>query len=131
MTPEYQQMAQSNPMMAEMMTSPEYLKQALSPEMIQLARELQGSGLGGMNGLGGMSGLGGMNGLGSFGARQELTSEQIRQRYPTQIQQIEEMGFFVDDNVLQMLHRFNGNVDRTIDFLINSGVCFKLVLANG
>ena len=121
-------MAQSNPQMAEMMTNPEYLKQMLSPEMLQLAKELQGSGLGSY---GGLSSFGGMGGLGSFGARQELTSEQIRQRYPAQIQQIEEMGFFVDDNVLQMLHRFNGNVDRTIDFLINSCVCFKSIFANG
>lgn len=134
MTPEYQQMAQSNPAMAELMTSPEYLKQAFTPEMLALARQLQGSGMGGMNGMGSMGGfgdMGGFGGMGGFGMpqqREQLTSEQIRERYPTQIAQIEEMGFIVDDNALQILHRFNGNVDRTIDYLINYACLFNLLL---
>lgn len=47
-----------------------------------------------------------------------MTSEQIRQKYPNEISQIEAMGFTVDDNLLQTLYRFQGNVEMTINFLM-------------
>ena len=74
------------------------------------------------------TGLGGMGNMSStpFSRTEQLSSEQIRQRYSTQIAQIEEMGFVVDDNVLQTLHRFHGNVDATIDFLINYDCLFSI-----
>ena len=66
--------------------------------------------------------LNGMNpemGLGQFGSDAPiLTSEQIRQKYANEIAQIEAMGFTVDDNVLQTLERFKGNVEMTLNFLL-------------
>lgn len=108
-SPEYQALIKDNPMMEQMMSDPNYLKQLFSPENIKLMRQLEQSGFGRMGGFGGNM----------FETTEELTTDQLRQRYATQIAQIEEMGFVVDDNVLQTLHRFHGNVDRTIDFLIN------------
>lgn len=107
MTPEYQNIAKTNPEVAEMMSNPEYLKQAFTPEVLQIVQQLQGN-----------SNFGGFGGL-HYGQPQQLTNEQIRERYATQITQIEEMGFVVDDNVLQVLHRFQGNVESTINFLIS------------
>ena len=34
-------------------------------------------------------------------------------------------GFTVDDHVLQVLHRFEGDVQSTINFLMGFCVCFK------
>ncbi|KAK8825103.1 hypothetical protein WA556_006392, partial [Blastocystis sp. ATCC 50177/Nand II] len=107
--PEYQELARSNPMLAEMMKNPEMLRQSLTPENIRLAQAMQG--MQGMN----MPMPGAMPNLMT---RNNLTSEEIRTRYPQAIQQIEEMGFTVDDNLLQTLHRFNGNVEMTLNFLM-------------
>ena len=135
MDPSYQEAVKEHPELAEMVNNPEILKQMFSPEMLQLARAFQGiGGVGGAGGAGSAGNLGGFGGnlggfggnLGGFGGfggnhatREELTSEQIRERYAAQVTQIQDMGFAVDDNVLQVLHRFNGNVDRTIDFLLS------------
>ena len=110
--PEYQELARSNPMLAEMMKNPEMLRQSLTPENIRLAQAMQG--MQGMN----MPMPGAMPNLMT---RNNLTSEEIRTRYPQAIQQIEEMGFTVDDNLLQTLHRFNGNVEMTLNFLMQYG----------
>ena len=107
--PEYQEMARSNPLLAEMMKNPENLRQTLTPENIRLAQSLQGLNLP-------MPGA-----MPNLTARRNLTSEEIRTRYPQSIQQIEEMGFTVDENLLQTLHRFNGNVEMTLNFLMQYG----------
>ena len=106
-----------------MMSDPNYLRTVFSPENLRLMRQLQGFGINPTS-----SGLGSMGSMGgnSFLRTEQLTSEQIRQRYSTQVAQIEEMGFVVDDNVLQTLHRFHGNVDATIDFLINYDCLFSI-----
>lgn len=97
--------------MAQMLTNPTLLKQSLTPENLRMMHQLQQSGL-----------LNGMNpgmGLGQFGSDAPiLTSEQIRQKYANEITQIEAMGFTVDDNVLQTLERFKGNVEMTLNFLL-------------
>lgn len=97
--------------MAQMLTNPTLLKQSLTPENLRMMHQLQRSGL-----------LDGMNpgmGLGQFGSDAPiLTSEQIRQKYVNEIAQIEAMGFTVDDNVLQTLERFKGNVEMTLNFLL-------------
>lgn len=67
------------------------------------------------------AGLGGLGGMRR--PVENLGPDEIRVRYPNAIQQIEEMGFNVDDNVLQVLHRFNGNVEQTINFLMSYSVC--------
>lgn len=121
--PEYQELLKSNPNLAQMMKDPNYLRSIFSPENIRLMRQLEGFGIHPTS-----TGLGGMGNMSSnpFSRTEQLSSEQIRQRYSTQIAQIEEMGFVVDDNVLQTLHRFHGNVDATIDFLINYDCLFSI-----
>lgn len=123
MSPEYQQLAKENPMMAEMLKNPELLRSSLSPENIRLAQALQG--MGGMNGM-----------MPGRSLNRQLSSEEIRARYPDAVRQIEDMGFTVDDNVLQTLYRFNGNVEMTINFLIQYGCLllrqyFRFQRANG
>ena len=130
-------MVQSNPALAGLLNSPEGIKSMFSKENIQMMRQLDQIGLlqqmsanrsnSSMNANGGMGGFGGMGsfgGMGGFGRPVEnLSPNDIRIRYPNAIQQIEEMGFSIDDNVLQVLHRFNGNVEQTINFLMQSPVC--------
>ena len=128
-------MIQSNPALADLLNSPEGIKAMFSKENIQMMRQLDQMGLlqqmsanrsngsadanGGMSGYGGMGGFGGFGGMGGFGRPTEnLSPSDIRIRYPNAIQQIEEMGFSIDDNVLQVLHRFHGNVEQTINFLM-------------
>ena len=115
-SPEYEQLAKNNPLMAQLMTNPEMLRQSLSPQNLRMMRELERSGaLSGMGaGMGAGMGWGQMPGMGA----PVMTSEQIRQKYPNEISQIEAMGFTVDDNLLQTLYRFQGNVEMTINFLM-------------
>ena len=121
-SPEYEQLAKNNPLMAQLMTNPEMLRQSLSPQNLRIMRELERSGaLSGM-GAGMGTGMGAGMGMGwgqmpGMGAP-VMTSEQIRQKYPNEISQIEAMGFTVDDNLLQTLYRFQGNVEMTINFLM-------------
>ena len=127
MVPEYQQLAQTNPQLAQMMTDPELLKQTLRPEYQQLFRDLEQSGL---IGRGGGSDMMGLRAFPQMNRSAPLTSEQIREKYQTSIEQIREMGFEIDDNVLQTLHRFNGNVEMTINFLMQCFVCLTSILGN-
>ena len=42
----------------------------------------------------------------------------------SEIKQLEEIGIRVDDQVLMLLHRFNGNVEWTLNYLYECHVCF-------
>ena len=128
--PQYQEMVRSNPQLEQMMSNPEMIRQMFSKENLQLARDLEAAGLGGMGGMGGMDGMGGMGGMGGsqgFGRlprQQPMTPDEIRNRYPNEIKQLEEIGIRVDDQVLMLLHRFNGNVEWTLNYLYECHVCF-------
>lgn len=112
----YQTMAKSNPQLAEMMSDPEFIKQMFTKENIQTMRQLQQSNIYPQ-----MDGFG----MGVNRTVENLSPDDIRIRYPDAIHQIEDMGFTVDDHVLQVLHRFEGDVQSTINFLMGFCVCFK------
>lgn len=125
--PQYQEMVRSNPQLEQMMSNPEMIRQMFSKENLQLARDLEAAGLGGMGGMDGMGGMGGMGGSQGFGGlprQQPMTPDEIRNRYPNEIKQLEEIGIRVDDQVLMLLHRFNGNVEWTLNYLYECHVCF-------
>ena len=111
-SPEYEQLAKNNPLMAQMMANPEMLRQSLSPQNLRLMRELERSGA--LQGMRAGMGWGQTAGVGA----PMLSSEQIRQKYANEVSQIEAMGFTVDDNLLQTLNRFQGNVEMTLNFLL-------------
>ena len=119
--PQYQEMVRSNPQLEQMMSNPEMIRQMFSKENLQLARDLEAAGLGGM---GGMGGMGGSQGFGRLPRQQPMTPDEIRNRYPNEIKQLEEIGIRVDDQVLMLLHRFNGNVEWTLNYLYECHVCF-------
>lgn len=119
--PQYQEMVRSNPQLEQMMSNPEMIRQMFSKENLQLARDLEAAGLGGM---GGMGGMGGSQGFGGLPRQQPMTPDEIRNRYPNEIKQLEEIGIRVDDQVLMLLHRFNGNVEWTLNYLYECHVCF-------
>ena len=116
--PQYQEMVRSNPQLEQMMSNPEMIRQMFSKENLQLARDLEAAGLGGMGGMGGSQGFGGLP------RQQPMTPDEIRNRYPNEIKQLEEIGIRVDDQVLMLLHRFNGNVEWTLNYLYECHVCF-------
>ena len=118
--PQYQEIVRSNPQLEQMMNNPEMIRQMFSKENLQLARDLEAAGLGGMGGIGGSQGFGGLP------RQQPMTPDEIRTRYPNEIKQLEEMGIHVDDQVLMLLHRFNGNVEWTLNCLYECHVCFYL-----
>ena len=125
--PQYQEMVRSNPQLDQIMSIPEMIRQMFSKENLQLARDLEAAGLGGMGGMDGMGGMGGMGGSQGFGGlprQQPMTPDEIRNRYPNEIKQLEEIGIRVDDQVLMLLHRFNGNVEWTLNYLYECHVCF-------
>ena len=125
--PQYQEMVRSNPQLEQMMSNPEMIRQMFSKENLQLARDLEAAGLGGMGGMDGMGGMGGMGGSQGFGGlprQQPMTPDEIRNRYPNEIKQLEERAIRVDDQVLKLLHRFNGNVEWTLNYLYECHVCF-------
>ena len=105
----YDSMVKTNPQLASMLNDPEFLKQMFTKENLQLAQQLQQS-----NDYPPMDGFG----MGTHHIVENLSPSDIRVRYPNAIRQIEEMGFTVDDHVLQVLHQFQGDVTRTIDFLM-------------
>ena len=119
--PQYQEMVRSNPQLEQMMSNPEMIRQMFSKENLQLAHDLEAAGLGGM---GGMGGMGGSQGFGGLPRQQPMTPDEIRNRYPNEIKQLEEIGIRVDDQVLMLLHRFNGNVEWTLNYLYECHVCF-------
>ena len=119
--PQYQEMVRSNPQLEQMMSNPEMIRQMFSKEYLQLAHDLEAAGLGGM---GGMGGMGGSQGFGGLPRQQPMTPDEIRNRYPNEIKQLEEIGIRVDDQVLMLLHRFNGNVEWTLNYLYECHVCF-------
>ena len=106
--------------MAQLMTNPEMLRQSLSPQNLRMMRELERSGaFSGMGtGMGTGMGWGQIPGMGAGMVAAVMSSEQIRQKYANEISQIEAMGFTVDDNLLQTLNRFQGNVEMTLNFLL-------------
>ena len=113
--PQYQEMVRSNPQLEQMMSNPEMIRQMFSKENLQLAHDLEAAGLGGM---------GGSQGFGGLPRQQPMTPDEIRNRYPNEIKQLEEIGIRVDDQVLMLLHRFNGNVEWTLNYLYECHVCF-------
>ena len=102
----YKSMVKNNPQLEFMLHNPEFIKQMFTKENLQLAQQMQQP-----------ENYFPMDGFG-FRATENLGPNEIRVRYPNAIQQLEEMGIVVDDHVLQVLHRFQGDVGKTIDFLM-------------
>ena len=53
--------------------------------------------------------------------QQQLTPEQLKEKYKTQIEQLKEMGFDNEDNMIQALIKTNGNVEAAVERLFYNG----------
>lgn len=92
--------------------------QSLSPEMLQQAMQMWGSGAMG-GGMGG--GLGG--GMGGFGAPSPASPPDNRppeERYADQLRQLNDMGFYDFDRNIAALRRSGGSVQGAVEHLLNS-----------
>merc|ERR1712039_910792 len=146
-----QQMAQSNPMLQQMLSNPQMLQTMFNPQMLQSITQMQQA-MGGMNGAGApqipaiaaaqggaqqaappnpmmnpemmqqmMQAMqGGMgNGLnGGIAPPNPADTRPPEERFATQVQQLENMGFPDKHSNLQALAQSNGDVNQAINFLI-------------
>ncbi|KAK8809420.1 hypothetical protein WA171_001001 [Blastocystis sp. BT1] len=96
-SPMYESLVKTNPQLASMLNDPQFLKQMFTKENLQFVQQLQPpSNYFPMDGFG----------MGTHHIVENLSPSDIRVRYPNAIQQMEDMGFTVDDHVLQVLHQF-------------------------
>ena len=79
------------------------------------------SGLGGLGGLGGLAGLQGLGGLGAGvgGGAGGDPNQPPAERYKTQLEQLQGMGFLNKEVNLQALQATSGNVEAAVERLLN------------
>ncbi|XP_024005424.1 ubiquitin domain-containing protein DSK2b isoform X2 [Eutrema salsugineum] len=139
LNPQLRSLMESSPMVREMMQSPEFLRMFSSPETMQQMMTLQQSLLSGNTNTtsqvpgqtGATTGTGNnvgldllMNMFGSLGAgglsganQSNVPPEEL---YATQLQQLEEMGFFDRAENIRALRATNGNVNAAVERLLGS-----------
>ncbi|KAG7584103.1 Ubiquitin-like domain superfamily [Arabidopsis suecica] len=139
LNPQLRSMLDMNPQLREMMQNPEFLRQFSSPEMMQQMMSLQqslfsqnrntagqdptqtGAATGTANN-GGLDLL--MNMFGSLGAGGLSGTNQPNvppeERYATQLQQLQEMGFYDRAENIRALLATNGNVNAAVERLLGS-----------
>jgi len=124
-SPMYQQAVAENPGMAGMLTDPSFLSAMLDPATMQALTQLQqgplgqimggasgGTGGGGFGGVGGMMmGQGGGGGGGAPPADPETA-------FATQLQQLQDMGFYDREANVRALVATNGNVHAAVERLL-------------
>jgi ubiquilin len=136
LNPQLRSMLDSNPQLREMMQNPDFLRQFSSPEMMQQMMTLQqslsqnrntASQDAGQTGAatgnnGGLDLL--MNMFGSLGAGGLSGTNQSNvppeERYATQLQQLQEMGFYDRAENIRALLATNGNVNAAVERLLGS-----------
>ncbi|CAN7108423.1 unnamed protein product [Brassica rapa subsp. narinosa] len=100
LNPQLQSLMDSSPQVREMMQNPEFLRMLSSPETMQQMMSLQQSLL--------------------YGNRSTTTVVPPEERYATQLQQLEEMGFFDRAENIRALRATNGNVNAAVERLLGS-----------
>ncbi|XP_019096813.1 PREDICTED: ubiquitin domain-containing protein DSK2b-like isoform X4 [Camelina sativa] len=139
LNPQLRTMLDSNPQLREMMQNPDFLRQFSSPEMMQQMMTLQQSLMsqnrnttsqdpgqtGAATGTGNNAGLDAlMNMFGSLGAGGLSGTNQPNvppeERYATQLQQLQEMGFYDRAENIRALLATNGNVNAAVERLLGS-----------
>lgn len=140
LNPQLRSMLDMNPQMREMMQNPEFLRQLTSPETMQQMMALQQSLFSQLNrnttnqdsgqtgattGTGNNAGLDLlMNMFGSLGAGSLSVPNQPNvppeELYATQLQQLQEMGFFDREENIRALRATNGNVHAAVERLLGN-----------
>uniref|UniRef100_A0A1J3I020 Ubiquitin domain-containing protein DSK2b n=1 Tax=Noccaea caerulescens TaxID=107243 RepID=A0A1J3I020_NOCCA len=144
LNPQVQSMLDSNPQLREMMQNPDFLRQFSSPEMMQQMMTLQqslfsqnrntttqdpgqtgGAAAAAAAGTGNNAGLDLlMNMFGSLGAGGLSGANQSNvppeERFATQLQQLQEMGFYDRAENIRALLATNGNVNAAVERLLGS-----------
>lgn len=140
--PQYQAMAQQNPMMAQLMQDPNFVRSMMNPQTIRAMMQMQQSmGGGGMNMMppmgNSMSGattgnaagnqmdfsqlLNSFQSTGLGGASQQQQQQQApADRYRVQLASLRDMGFDDEMASIRALEMHHGNVNRAIDYLLTS-----------
>ncbi|KAF8112686.1 hypothetical protein N665_0062s0037 [Sinapis alba] len=139
LNPQLRTMLDSNPQLREMMQNPDFLRQFSSPEMMQQMMTLQQSLLSqnrntttqdpGQTGAAAAAGNNAgldllMNMFGSLGAGGLSGTNQPNvppeERFATQLQQLQEMGFYDRAENIRALLATNGNVNAAVERLLGS-----------
>ncbi|CAN8271292.1 unnamed protein product [Cochlearia groenlandica] len=140
LNPQVRSMLDSNPQVREMMQNPDFLRQFSSPEMMQQMMTLQqslfsqnrnttsqdpgqtGSAATGTGNNAGLDLL--MNMFGGLGAGglsgTNLSNVPPEERFATQLQQLQEMGFYDRAENIRALLATNGNVNAAVERLLGS-----------
>ncbi|CAN8257823.1 unnamed protein product [Cochlearia groenlandica] len=138
LNPQVQSMLDSNPQLREMMQNPDLLRQFSSPEMMQQMRTLQqslfsqnrnttnqdpgqtGAAAAGNNaGLDLLMNMFGNLGAGGLGGTNQ-SNVPPEERFATQLQQLQEMGFYDRAENIRALLATNGNVNAAVERLLGS-----------
>merc|ERR1712187_663682 len=98
-----QQMIQNNPMMQQMLNNPQLLQTMLNPQMLQSVQGGVGNGM-----------------IGGGGLANPADTRPPEERFATQVQQLENMGFPDKHSNLQALAQSNGDVNQAINCLIGA-----------
>lgn len=103
-----------NPLLGSMMSPPSHSSTHQSPSFPPYPWGFGGSAPtlrnGGMNS--------GMNGGMPNMSLPPQSVDELRVKYASELAQVKEMGFYDDEQVLQLLYRFGGNVNATVDYLL-------------
>lgn len=145
--PQIKPLLDANPFLRQQMSNPEFLRNIFNPESLRMMRQLQENGPNLMgnpleNSGNNMGGMGGMNpymnplmfnpymnpmmgnfnypGGGFGGMNNNMTNEQLKEKYKNEIQQLKEMGFDNEENNLKALIKSNGNVEAAVGRLIEN-----------
>merc|ERR1712110_860188 len=105
--PMLQQMTQNNPMMQHMLSNPQMLQTMINPDMMQQMMQAMQGGMGN-----------GMNG--GIASPNPADTRPPEERFATQVQQLESMGFPDKHSNLQALAQTNGDVNQAINALLGA-----------
>ena len=115
MHPQARQMMEANPQMRETLSNPEFLRQMMNPENLRAMAQMQqlfgdampGGGLGG--------GLGG-----SMFAPPVAPAGPPEEVYASQLSQLNDMGFFSQEENIRALQATGGNVHAAVERLLSN-----------
>ena len=142
--PQYQAMAQQNPMMAQLMQDPNFVRSMMNPQTIRAMMQMQQAMGGGMDMRHDATNMGSivaMTGAAAAGGQMDFTSiaqflfsrldcggalqqqqQQQQQapadRYRVQLASLRDMGFDDEMASIRALEMHHGNVNRAIDYLL-------------
>ena len=133
--PQFKALAEINPGIKDLMTNKEFMKNMLSPENLEFMKKIQEGNLNPSNPPPNFMNNFGNNNFGfnmfnpmmmgrpnffpQGNQNQILTPEQLKDKYKNEIKTIKDMGFDNEEKIINALQKTNGNINASIERLIN------------